>query len=87
VVADGLSRIPHWKATALDEEEFTLPAFTSTQRQQQSGSQPERISEEESYRLYLQDSWYQQTVERLLAGENNKRFWLVNVKGEYLLAY
>ncbi|RLL99116.1 hypothetical protein CFD26_105248 [Aspergillus turcosus] len=59
----------------------------STQNQPQPAPSPMRIPEEETYLPYLQDSWYRQTVEKLLAGKTDKRFSLLNVDGEYLLAY
>lgn len=53
VVADGLSRIPHWEADGTENEEYSFPAFTSATEQplEQTRHQDDRAN----YLPYLQD--------------------------------
>lgn len=89
MVADGLSRIPYWKSTTpgTEEDGFLLLLFANMEDCQPQPSITPKETHEELYLLYLQDTWYKQTVEELLKGRIDKRFSLINVEGEYLLAY
>ncbi|KAJ8175493.1 hypothetical protein LV161_008779 [Aspergillus fumigatus] len=89
VVADGLSRIPYWKSTTpgTEEDGFPLLSFANMEDCQPQPSITPKETHEELYLPYLQDTWYKQTVEELLKGRIDKRFSLINVEGEYLLAY
>jgi hypothetical protein len=61
--------------------------FTNIEDYQPQPSITPKETHEELYLLYLQDTWYKQIVKELLKGRINKQFSLINVKGEYLLAY
>lgn len=45
-----------------------------------------KIPGEESYLLYLRDSWYRQIVEKLHVGEIDKKFTLINAEDEQPVA-
>ncbi|KAL3247644.1 hypothetical protein ABHI18_012339, partial [Aspergillus niger] len=68
VVADGLSRLPHWVAETNQEAEFAFPSFALEGLRQQ---QVDRSSGIEKYR---QSPWYSAIMERLLSPIEDKGF-------------
>lgn len=91
IVADGLSRLPHWSISdSIDEDGFnilTMPVeLSGATATQQEGPQWQTAL----FALYRNDPWYHDIVTRLLTfdrKQGDQRYYLVVKDGVGLLVY
>ncbi|KAJ5679602.1 hypothetical protein N7462_007846 [Penicillium macrosclerotiorum] len=96
VVADGLSRLPTWRAPDTgDEDPFSLPALTLRMRPENSLELQWKAfpvlqeMDRGLFRRYEEDEWWGEVVDKLLRGDTDQvaKYHLVCLDGVGILMY